>query len=222
MEKAAAYKKAQRNVSRCDECHTPDVVVHNLREGTAVCQVCGSVKEDSVIDESAEWRNFGNDGSGKADGSLSNGDRTGGNVNFDLDSYGMETMITGGTGADTKLQRIANRYQTSHDRNVKAAMMSLRHYANLLNLTRQCQEVTKEIFSNAERNGRLKGKSLDSKIAAAIYMASKMCNRPKSLRELINVINCKRKDVTKCYKLLSQDLPSQRIKTNMSECVSSI
>ena len=96
-------------------------------------------------------------------------------------------------------------------------MFNFRHYAGMLNLSRKCQDLVKEIYANAEKLGKLKGKSFEAKIAATIYMASKICNCPKNLRELIAVTGCKRRDATKCYKILSQDLPSQRIKTNMAE-----
>lgn len=90
------FKKAKKEENKCEVCNRDDGIVYNVREGTAVCQYCGSVKEYSVIDETSEWRNFGNDGSGKSDGGASSGDRTGGNWNTNLDSYGIETTITGG------------------------------------------------------------------------------------------------------------------------------
>jgi transcription initiation factor TFIIB len=222
--RAANYKKAKSEENTCDVWRKADGIVNNEREGTAVCQYCGSVKEYSVIDESSEWRSFGNDGSGKSDGGRSAGDRTGGNVNMNLDGLGLETTITGGGGGieDSRMMKAANRFQSSHDRNIKQAMYNFRNYAEQLNLSRTCQELVKDIFADAEKKGKMKGKNFEAKIAAAIYMASKMCNRPKNLRELISVWRCKRRDVTKCYKMLSIGLPNQKIKTNMAEWVTTL
>ena len=55
-------------------------------------------------------------------------------------------------------------------------MFNFRHYADMLNLSRKCQDLVKEIYANAEKTGKLKGKSYEAKIAATIYMASKICN----------------------------------------------
>jgi len=97
-------------------------------------------------------------------------------------------MITGSGGKEEAyMNKIANRYQTSHDKNIKSAMFQFRHYASIMNLSRQCKDLVKEIYSKAETTGKLKGKSFESKIAATIYMASKMCGRPKNLRELIEI-----------------------------------
>lgn len=189
------YKKNKAHELICADCHR-NTVVNNEIEGTAVCTSCGSVKEYNVIDETSEWRNFGNDGSGKSEGGRSSGDRTGSAWNTNLDSYGLDASITGGDSGD-KMNKIARRHQTAHDKNVKMAMGTLRHYSQMLNLSKKVQEMVKNLYSNADKQGKLKGKSLDAKLAAMIYMASKIANCPKNLREIINVSQCKRRDVTK-------------------------
>lgn len=102
------------------------------------------------------------------------------------------------------------------------AMYNFRHYADMLNLTKNVQELAKEIYANAEKSGKLKGKSFEAKMAATIYMASKIGNRPKNLRELIALTGCKRRDATKCYKMLSEFLPNRSLKTNMAECMTNL
>ena len=142
--RAANYNKLKLEENKCDVCRKPDGIVNNEKEGTAVCKYCGSVKEYSVIDETSEWRNFGNDGSGKSDGGRSSGDRTGGNVTMNLDGLGLETTITGGSIDDSRMMKAANRFQSSHDRNIKQAMYNFRNYAEQLNLSRTCQELVKD------------------------------------------------------------------------------
>lgn len=203
-------------------CKSQDGIVSNITEGTSVCKYWGSVKEYNVIDESSEWRNFGNDGSGKNSGGVSNGDRTGGNWNTDLESYGIETVITGTNDESSHMKKISKRFQSSHDRNIKAALYYFKHYSHLLNLPGSVQDIVKNIYASAEKSGKLKGKCFEAKIAAIIYMASKIANRPKNLREIIHATGWKKKDVTKWFKMLTEFIPNKGLKTDMSHWMTTL
>ena len=83
------------------------------------------------------------------------------------------------------MKKVSKRFQSAHDRNIKSALYNFKHYAQVLNLPGSVQDIVKKIYSNAEQSGKLKGKSYEAKITAIIYMASKIANRPKNLREII-------------------------------------
>ena len=196
-------------------------IVTNFIEGTEVWNLCGSVKKMQIIDESPEWRNFSNDGSGKADGSRSAGDRTGSGLNMNLDSFGMEASITGG-GESDKMDRIARRQQTSHDKNVTLAIMQMKMFSKVLNLNKKVHEMVLQLYTATENSGKLKGKPLEAKLAAMIYMSCKLAGWPKNLREVIAKLGCKRRDVTRCYKLLAEDTHVPDLKSNIVENLCSI
>ena len=128
----------------------------------------------------------------------------------------MDASITGGEGSE-KMNRIARRFQSNHDKNVKQAFGTIRHYSDMLNLSKSVQEISRNMFEKAEKLGKLKGKPLDAKVAAIVYMASKIANNPKNLREVIEIASCKRRDVTRCYKMLTDFMPITNTKDNMKQ-----
>jgi len=193
-------------------------VVNNLKEGTAVCTNWGSVKESSCIDDTAEWRNFGGD-NGQAH---SSGDRTGGNINMNLEGSGIETAVTGVGSEANALKKAGQKFVSASDRNIMLAMSIMSNFAKQLNLIRKWKEYAIDIYACAEKNGILKGKSSEAKLAACIFMASKISEFPRSLRELIKTLRVKRKDVTFWYKRLWNNLHNVQAKLNWGECIGSI
>ena len=80
---------------RCKECLSTQLIT-NRKSGTIVCESCGLVQSNSLIDEGAEWRNFGSDGN---DGGKTDMNRVGGTLNPYLSSGGLDTYVKG-QGAD--------------------------------------------------------------------------------------------------------------------------
>jgi transcription initiation factor TFIIIB Brf1 subunit/transcription initiation factor TFIIB len=64
----------------------------NRKEGTLVCTSCGIVAKSGLIDETSEWRNFGNDNGGEAHSSAN---RVGGRLNPYLSDFGLSTVVNG-------------------------------------------------------------------------------------------------------------------------------
>jgi transcription initiation factor TFIIIB Brf1 subunit/transcription initiation factor TFIIB len=60
----------------------------NRKEGTIVCTACGLVQKSRIIDESSEWRNFGDEGDSTAN-------RVGGKLNPLLTDFGLSTVVNG-------------------------------------------------------------------------------------------------------------------------------
>ena len=75
----------------CKECFSTSLIT-NRKSGTIVCETCGLVQSNRLIDESAEWRNFGSDGN---DGDKADMNRVGGTLNPYLSNGGLETNVKG-------------------------------------------------------------------------------------------------------------------------------
>ena len=73
-------------------------MIRNVKEGTIVCNRCGTVAETHVIDETSEYRSFSADCSSTGGGN--NQARTGGVVNPLLNDFGISTTITGANKQD--------------------------------------------------------------------------------------------------------------------------
>jgi transcription initiation factor TFIIB len=71
------------------ECKSEGMVT-NAKQGVVVCTTCGLVISSRIIDESAEWRNFGESDDGKTDMN-----RVGGKNNPFISTGGLDTHISG-------------------------------------------------------------------------------------------------------------------------------
>lgn len=75
--------------AKCQECKG-ESLIQNTKQGNIVCQICGLVQSSRIIDETAEWRNFGDD-----DGNKTNMNRIGGVINPYVSNSGIETSVMG-------------------------------------------------------------------------------------------------------------------------------
>ena len=74
----------EQRIVKCTECGSRDLETDNTR-GEVVCNSCGLVLEENVIDQGAEWNVYGPEDEGKA--------RTGAPTNLLLHDKGLSTDI---------------------------------------------------------------------------------------------------------------------------------
>ncbi len=86
--------KAQ-SLESCTECKQNDLVIKKS-EGIIVCQNCGLVQQQRIIDESSEWRNF----SSESGSSGVDPNRVGGPINPLLEQSGISTVVGGGNQSE--------------------------------------------------------------------------------------------------------------------------
>lgn len=190
-----------------------DKIVFDTSKAEYICLETGEVIEDKVIDDRAEWRAFTPEEREKRA-------RTGGPVTATVHDMGFATTIdyvdrdaagrklVGKKYQLTKLRKwqARTRILTSVERNLAQAMNELDRISDLLNLPSYIREEAARIYREAVDKGLVRGRSIESIIAAAIYLACRIRKIPRSLDEIADCTRVGRKEVARCYRLLLREL----------------
>ena len=178
-----------------------------------VCASCGLVSPDVITDGRAEWRTFESDNDNRrrvgAPNSLAFHDMglstIIGNENQDSTGRRLDASVT------TTMQRLRlwdarSRAHSSTHRNLMRAFNELGRLKNKLGLTDAIVEKAAYVYRKAEEKQMIRGRSVSSMLAAAVYMACREMGAPKSLRELADMTGVKSKALTRSYRLLVLEL----------------
>jgi transcription initiation factor TFIIB len=92
------------------------------------------------------------------------------------------------------------------DRNFRQAFSELDRLKDKLALSDAVIEKTAYIYRKALDKGLVRGRSIPGLVAAALYAACRNTETPRTLTDVANGINIKRKDVARCYRLLLREL----------------
>jgi transcription initiation factor TFIIB len=181
--------------------------------GEIVCSNCGLVLSDRAIDNHAEWRAFDNEKVSRV--------RTGSPNSLAIHDMGLATII-GKADMDSaghklnaytssSMQRLRTwdartRAHTSTHRNLIMAFNELDRLKDKLNLSEAIVQKTAYIYRKAQDKKLVRGRSTSSILAAAIYMTCREMEAPRSLRDVAQTTNIKRKDLARSYRLLVLEL----------------
>lgn len=187
---------------RCAACQSVSLI-EDFTHGTVVCVDCGVVKEDTIIDETAEW-NFG------ADESMFSKDpsRCGGPTNMLLQKSSLSTLIN-----------------TSKSKGNNYTMAKIHQQQSMNYVERSLYHVFEEIQKMGSENGSLpqtiieqaKGyyKKISEKrlsrgairkglIACCVFYACKSHNVPRSVKEIGKMCNVDVSTLNKTIKIFSE------------------
>ncbi|MFI5344719.1 MAG: transcription initiation factor IIB family protein, partial [Chlamydiales bacterium] len=124
----------------------------------------------------------------------------------DRDAFGRKLPIS------TRLQmwrlrkwQIRSRVHSSVDRNLAQAMAELERISSKISIAQPIKEKAAVIYRKALDKGLVRGRSINSIVAAAIYAACRKSGAPRTLREISEASLVHKKDVARCYRLLLQD-----------------
>jgi transcription initiation factor TFIIB len=199
--------KKQGFIKKCPECQSINLTLDEKR-GEIICKSCGLVVDENEIDISQEWREFGGEGESKR--------RAGSPSSFAKHDMGTGTEL--GDAADVytlkgnerrkfmRLKKWHSRSSTSLERNLKYALVELRRVSSLLNVPPAIEEEAARIYRMAVTKGLVRGRSMESVVVGAIYIASRLFNLPRSLNEVCNITNTNKRDVGKTYRFIAREL----------------
>ncbi|MEM4576578.1 MAG: transcription initiation factor IIB [Candidatus Nezhaarchaeales archaeon] len=198
-----------KGIDRCPECGSSNIV-RSYDRGELTCMNCGLVIDERLIDQGPEWRAFTPEEREKRD-------RVGPPISTTLAEGVSPTVIQwpirDATGHKLSPQKvfevsrwrrwqIRSRIQTSQDRNIQQATNHLERIAFRLNLPQNVKEEALKIYREAVRAGLVRGRSIESVMAASIHAACRTLKIPRTLDEIADCTKAGRKDVARCYRLL--------------------
>ena len=200
------------NIVKCPECDSRDIS-QDISRGETVCADCGLVISENAIDPRAEWTDFGVDGKANS--------RVGTPATPLFHDKGLTTAIPWqnkdyyGNGLSGKtrtqfhrLRKWQQRANTSNgnERNLAAALVELDRLSGRLNLSRRHREEAATIYRLSVDRGLVRGRSIDSMVAASVYLMNQKLQLARSLENIVDVTRCSRKEVSRAHKIIKAAL----------------
>lgn len=213
----------------CTRCGKNSIITDG-DTGEHFCGKCGFVISELVEDSGPEWRSFTKDGG--ADPT-----RTGVPTSLTRHDKGLSTVISplnrdssgkplSSTMKSTveRLRTWDNRSQshTSSDRNLRQALGELSKLKDKLAISSSVVEKAAYIYRKALDKGLVRGRSISALLAASLYAACRDAETPRTIKDVSDASNVRRKDIAKCYRLLFQELELKMPVVNPIQCIARI
>jgi transcription initiation factor TFIIB len=189
-------------------------MVTDPESGEIICRNCGIVMVDKIQESRPEWRAFtSDDGSDRS--------RTGTPSSLARHDMGLSTVIgradkdASGNRIDVSMRSTMDRLRawdfrtqahTPTDRNLRQAFSELERLKDKLGLSDVIIEKTAYIYRKAQERGLVRGRTISSVLAAAIYIACREIGTSRTLKDIAFISNIKRKDIARTYRLLVLEL----------------
>ena len=199
--------------SKCIRCGKSSLLTDGVT-GEQFCSKCGFVISEKVDESGPERRSFSIQGGVDTT-------RTGAPTSLTMHDRGLSTVINpankDATGRPlsssmkstiTRLRTWDSRSQSnvSEDRNLKQALTELNRLKDKLAVSSNILEKAAYLYRKALEKKLVRGRSISSMIAASLYAACRDAGTPRTLNDVADAANVKRKDISKCYRLLHQEL----------------
>ena len=200
-----------QSLTVCPECGSIDVSNKNAE---TVCNKCGLVIEEDAVDLGPEWRSFDAQ-------DLAKKSRVGTPITYTLHDKGLLTTIdrinkdihgTSLTPATRqqmyRLRKAQNRAKvsTSAEKNLVFALQELDRIESHLGLPKNVRETAAVIYRKAVAKKIIRGRSIDSIVAASIYAACKQYRIPRTLEEISEASQVEKKEIARSYRHLMKCL----------------
>jgi transcription initiation factor TFIIB len=217
IKQASITKEAPKTLhhltDNCPECSSKNLV-HDYDSGETICGDCGLVLYEQMLDKGPEWRAFTQE-------EKTSRSRVGMPTSYSIHDKGLSTTISQvdrdafgrKLPISTRLQmwrlrkwQIRSRVHSSIDRNLAQAMAELERLSSKVSISPPIKEKAAVIYRRALDKGLVRGRSINSVAAAAIYASCRKSGSPRTLREISEASLVDKKDVARCYRLLLQEL----------------
>lgn len=194
----------------CNNCTTSRFVTDDIT-GEIDCSSCGYVISENIEDRRVERRNFSN----------TDNSRTGPGVSLKMHDGGLFTMI-GIQNKDSigkplsaniahlfsRLRKWDSRSQTknSADRSLRNALQELDRVQSKLGLSDTVIERASLFYRKASEKNLVRGRTVKGIAAACLYASCRDLEHPRTLTEIAEQFEIKRKDLARSYRSLFREL----------------
>jgi len=224
---ASKEKQAIEETVTCPECGS-NHLSKDYSRAELVCQDCGLVIDEDLIDHGPEWRAFDSEQREKRA-------RTGSPMTYMIHDKGLSTMISWknrdsyGKSIPTRnraqlfrLRKWQRRIRISNatERNLATALSNLDRMASGMNLPRTVRETAAMIYRKAALKNLIRGRSVESVTAASLYAACRQCHVPRTLDEISQIANMSRKEIGRNYRYVSRELGLKLLPTTPQDYIS--
>ena len=194
-------------IKKCPECDSINLTFdQNL--GEIICNECGVVVAEKMVDSGIDLQ-----------GKLSKNEKKGrGGAPISIQKFdkGLTTNVgelsdiyrldSGQTRKFLRLKKWQERVSTSIERNLRLAMAELRVIASYLNLPNVVRDETARIYHYVLQRGMVRGRSMESVIAACLYASCRTYGIPRTLDEMATASDVERKEIGRTYRFIIRKL----------------
>ncbi|MFH0948985.1 MAG: transcription initiation factor IIB [Candidatus Aenigmatarchaeota archaeon] len=196
-------------VDKCPECGNKRFV-KDAERAEQVCMKCGLVLEENIVDTGQDWRAFDHDQESKRA-------RAGAPLTHRRHDKGLTTEIGKSTTEIFKvpakkrsqffrIRKWQKRLLTSKDRNMSFALSELQRLVSFLGLPRTLHEEVAKLYEIALQKGLVRGRSIESIIAALVYSLSREYETPRTLTEISQASGIGKRELGRTYRYISRKL----------------
>ena len=212
---------------KCPECGSTHLS-RDFSRAELVCEDCGLVIDEDLIDHGPEWRAFDSDQREKRA-------RTGAPMTYTIHDKGLSTIIdwknrdSYGKSIPTRnraqLYRLRKwqrrvRISGATERSLAIALSGLDRLASSMSLPRTVRETAAMIYRKAALKKLVRGRSIEGVTAASLYAACRQCNVPRTLDEISNTAHISRKEIGRTYRYISRELELKLMPTSPQDYIS--
>ncbi len=200
-------------ITECPECNSKHLA-QDYDRGELVCEECGLVVDDQYVDEGPEWRAFdmqqeqsrARTGAPMTQMVHDKGLSTGIDQS-NRDSYG-RSIPSKKKAQIYRLRKWQRRIRVSDatERNLAYALTELDRMASTMGLPKNIRESAAVIYRNAVKKNLIRGRSINSVVAASLYAACRKASVPRTLDEIAEATSSDRKEIGRTYRFLSREL----------------
>ncbi len=209
-------------IKECTDCGGKDIF-RDTEKGETICRTCGLVIEDKMVDFSQEWRDFEDDRGGSRR-------RTGAPSTYTQFDQGLGTEV--GTTSDFyklgsdkskdkffRLRKWHYRISTAIERNLKVALAELKRVSSFLKLPKSVEEEAARIYTLAVQKGLVRGRSMESVVAGALYAACRRHEVPRTLEEMGEASGIEKKEIGRTYRFVTRELGINILPSNPADYI---
>ena len=212
----------KRQTKACQECGSTNIF-RNAERGEVTCRDCGLVLEDKAVDFDQEWRDFDSDeGESRR--------RTGAPTTYTQFDQGLGTEVGQksdlyrlGTRKDKnkffRLRKWQYRISTAIERNLKVALAELKRVGSFLKLPKSVEEEAARIYTLAVQRGLVRGRSMESVVAGALYAACRRHEVPRTLDEMSEASGIEKKEIGRTYRFVTRELAISILPSNPADYI---
>ncbi len=215
--------------SNCSRCGKKSLLTDEVT-GERFCGKCGYVISEKVDESGLERSSFSTQGGVDTT-------RTGSPISLTRHDKGLATVINpanrDATGKPlsssmkstiTRLRTWDSRSQShaSADKNLRQALNELNRLKDKLAISSSVLEKAAYIYRKALDKKLVRGRSISALIAASLYAACRDTEIPRTLKDVAEAANVKRKDISRCYRLLHQELELKMPVVDSIQCIARI
>jgi len=113
-----------------------------------------------------------------------------------------------------RLRKWQYRISTAIERNLKLALAELKRVASYLKLPKSVEEEASRIYTMAVQRGLVRGRSMESVVAGALYAACRRHEVPRTLDELSEASGIDKKEIGRTYRFVTRELGIRILPSN--------